>query len=64
MAKGLAVLALTLSLAQDKIYSNSYLGKAPPELVSEKGHWLNSGEALTLEKLKGKPVWLEFSFIN
>ena len=50
--------------ADRKIYSNSYLDKEPPELVAEAGHWLNTGEARTLESLKGNVVWLEFSFIH
>ncbi len=41
---------------------NSYLGKAPPEIVSEAGHWIGASEPLTLEKLKGKVVWLTFNF--
>lgn len=61
----LAVMALAMLAApQDKIYSNSYLGKAPPELVSEKDHGFNAKDALKLEKLKGRVVWLEFSFLN
>ena len=41
----------------------SFLGKAPPELVSEKGDWVNASDAVTLAKLKGKVVWLEFTTI-
>lgn len=54
------------AVAQDEPqYFNSYKGKAPPELVSDKENWFNGGDAaITLEKLKGKVVWLEFSFIN
>lgn len=48
-----------------KIYSNSYLGKPPPELTAPKQDWLNtSGKALSLEKLRGQVVWLEFSFLK
>ncbi len=61
-----AVLAVVPACAQEQgKYYKSYKGKAPPELVSEKENWFNGGdEALKLEKLKGKVVWLEFSFIN
>jgi hypothetical protein len=58
------MLALAPACAQDEKNFNSYKGKAPPELASEKEHWINSAEALSLEKLKGKVVWLEYSFIN
>ena len=40
----------------------SYLGKQPPELVSDANHWVNGDEKLTLDKLHGKVVWLEFNF--
>ena len=53
-----------LLLPQEQNLGNSYLGKAPPELVSEKSRWLNSDEALTFEKLRGKVVWLEFGFLK
>jgi len=53
------------ALAQDdQPYYNSYMGKTPPELVSEKEHWLNAKKPLSLEKLRGRVVWLEFSFID
>lgn len=50
-----------LCAAQDRKYRNSYLGKAPPELA---GEWLNVKEPLSLAKLKGKVVWLEFSYTH
>lgn len=40
----------------------SFLGKAPPEIVSEKDHWIGAGEPLTLAKLKGRVVLLHFNF--
>jgi hypothetical protein len=49
---------------QDGKYANDYKGKAPPELASDKADWFNATEAIKLEKLKGKVVWLEFSFLN
>jgi thiol-disulfide isomerase/thioredoxin len=61
-----AVFGLVLAgllLPQDQNLGNSYLGKAPPELVSEKDQWLNS-EPLQLAKLKGKVVWIEFGFLK
>jgi len=48
---------------QEQNLGNSYLGKAPPELVSGKEQWLNS-EPLALAKLKGKVVWIEFGFLK
>jgi hypothetical protein len=41
---------------------NSYLGKSPPELVSESHHWIGTSAPLTLAKLKGQVVWLHFNF--
>ncbi len=63
---GAIVAGLLPACAQDEPqYFNSYKGKAPPELVSDKENWFNGGDAaITFEKLKGKVVWLEFSFIN
>ncbi len=40
----------------------SFLGKAPPEIVSDKNHWIGACEPLTLSKLKGQVVWLHFNF--
>lgn len=53
-----------LAPQEGRIYSNSYKGKAPPELVSEKSHWLNAADRLTLESFKGKVVWLEFGYVK
>jgi hypothetical protein len=61
----LVVLAacLTGEAAHGQKYDrNSYLGKAPPEIVSDKEHWIGAAEPLTLAKLKGKVVWLHFNF--
>jgi hypothetical protein len=57
----LAICVALLFSMQDKKYRNSYIGKAPPELA---GEWLNVKEAPTLAKLKGKVVWLEFSYTH
>ena len=64
MMKWIAAALVAAVLPQDVKFGNSYLGKAPPELVSEKAQWLNSDEALTFEKLRGKVVWLEFGFLK
>ena len=64
MIKWIAAALLAAALPQDIQFGNSYLGKTPPELVSEKGQWLNSDDALTFEKLRGKVVWLEFGFLK
>jgi len=45
-----------------KFNHNSYLGKQPPELLSQKKHWLGWDRQVTLAKLKGKVVWLQFNF--
>ena len=39
----------------------SFLGERPPELVFESEWWINT-EPLTLEKLRGKVVWLQYHF--
>lgn len=39
----------------------SFLGERPPELVFEAECWINT-EPLTLEKLRGKVVWLQYHF--
>ncbi len=59
----IAALSVASACADDPKYErNSYLGTQPPELVSEKEHWIGASEPLTLEKLKGKVVWLHFNF--
>jgi hypothetical protein len=59
-----AALAALGAAQDDPLFSNSYKGKAPPEIVSEPGAWINASEPLRLEKLRGKVVWLEFGFLN
>ncbi len=57
--------ALFLATApQEQNLGNSYLGKAPPELTNPDAKWLNVEAPLTLEKLKGKVVWIEFGFLK
>lgn len=45
-----------------KHYFNNYMGKQPPELKGLASHWVNKTEPVTLEKLHGRVVWLEFNF--
>jgi hypothetical protein len=44
-------------------YFNSYMNQAPPELAAA-GAWINSPETLSLAALRGRVVWLEFSFLH
>ena len=44
-------------------YLNSYMNQSPPELAVG-GEWVNSGEILSLAALRGRVVWLEFSFLH
>ncbi|HZL73620.1 MAG TPA: hypothetical protein VFC86_14275 [Planctomycetota bacterium] len=62
-----ALLLAGMAFAQEekeKIYTNSYKGKAPPELEVEGKNWLNAKKPVKLGDLKGRVVWLEFSFLN
>lgn len=54
--------SLTSTATAQKHGFNSYLGKHPPELVSKQEHWLGWQEQVTLEKLKGNVIWLQFNF--
>ena len=40
----------------------SFKDHVPPELVSAPSHWVNANGAVTLEKLRGHVVWLQFNF--
>ena len=60
----IAILALASATGQDDLFSNSYKGKTPPELIGKKEHWLNAKKPPALKALKGRPVWLEFSFVH
>ncbi len=57
-----AGLALGVAHAEGELYSNSYQGKAPPELTGRQ--WLNAPAPLTLKGLKGRVVYLEFGFLH
>ncbi len=49
---------------EEQIYSNSYKGTTPPELETAAENWLNSESAHTLESLRGRLVYIEFSFLR
>ena len=63
LAATLLPLALS-AFAEDRLYSNSYKGKEPPELVSGPADWINTDAPLSLRGLKGKVVYLEFGFLH
>ena len=44
------------------ILRKSFLGQTPPEIVSEKAHWLGPPPHTRLEQLHGNVVWLQFNF--
>lgn len=58
-----ALLLAGMAFAQDE-EAKSFKGKTPPELEIEGKNWLNSKTPVKLAALKGRVVWLEFSFLN
>ena len=63
----IAFLLAGLAFGQDEeeqVHSNSYKGKAPPEIEIEGKNWINAKKPPKLADLKGRVVWLEFSFLN
>lgn len=42
----------------------SLAGKEAPEIRIAKEHWINAAEAPSLEKYKGRVIWLEFGFLD
>ena len=58
-----ALLLAGLASAQDED-AKSFKGKTPPELEIEGKNWLNAKKPVKLAPLKGRVVWLEFSFLN
>ena len=40
----------------------SLKGRFPPEITSSEQHWMNASRTVTLERLRGKVVWLQFNF--
>ena len=61
-----ALLGSGAAVAQDEqeAFFKSFQGKRPPELIDRAEHWLNWKGDISLEKLRGHVVWLEFSFIH
>ena len=45
-----------------ELHAHSYRGSTPPAISIPAEHWLNTKRAPTLADLRGKVVWLEFSF--
>jgi hypothetical protein len=51
--------------ARERLSTHSYRGQRPPELRVEARHWINTSMlAVSLSALRGRVVWLEFSFLN
>lgn len=48
--------------APKALLRKSFLGETPPEIVSEKSHWLGPPPYTKLEQLHGNVVWLQFNF--
>lgn len=62
---GVLAVVVTCSLAGvqgGELLRHSYLGKVPPELVSEKEHWFGAAQPVTLANFQGKVIWLQFNF--
>jgi hypothetical protein len=45
-----------------EMHRRTFLGAAPPELVSEPSQWLGAAPPVTLAGLRGRVVWLQFNF--
>ena len=60
----LILCALASAQDGDKIMSNSYKGKAPPELSISLDNWINAKAEVKLANLKGRVIWLEFGYIT
>jgi hypothetical protein len=61
MARWMVAAVAAMAAVQD---SNSYKGKEPPEITIPENGWINAKKPITLAGLKGRVVWLEFSFIK
>jgi len=57
----LATTASAPAFAQSPALRKPLLGKTPPELVANADDWL-AGPPVSLQKLHGKVVWLQFNF--
>jgi hypothetical protein len=49
------------ALGQSPALRKPLLGKTPPELAASADDWL-AGPPVSLQKLRGKVVWLQFNF--
>ena len=59
----LSAVCVSRASAEDReILRKSLVGKAPPELVFQKEHWLGKSPATSFAALKGQVVWLQFNF--
>ena len=56
------VLASTSWAQNAETLRKQFLGESPPELVSEKEHWLGKSEPVTLASLNGRVIWVQFNF--
>jgi hypothetical protein len=61
MGRTLLAAALLAATAQD---FKSFKGKTPPPLTAPDNGWINAKKPLKLDELKGRVVWLEFSFVH
>jgi len=59
----IALLLSGLAFAQEDD-AKTFKGKTPPELEIAGKNWLNAKKPPKLADLKGRVVWLEFSFLN
>lgn len=59
-----AAIACSAPAQDEELSQNSYKGKAPPAIEIAKERWINAKDAIRLDKLKGRVVWLEFSFLG
>lgn len=56
-----AIVMATSATAQDSMaLRKALVGRLPPELISADSDWL-TGPSITLEKLRGRVVWLQFN---
>jgi len=49
------------AFSQSPALRKPFLGKTPPELVAKDDDWL-AGPPVSLQKFRGKVVWLQFNF--
>lgn len=52
------------AVAATQEHRKSFLDQEPPELFVAENGWVNWEGELSLEKLRGHVVWLEFSFLK